>query len=399
MNSRLSHLRFTIGTGLDFDDLTGYSVQNEIKLVKSALLYADSATLFSPGVSLVMQTHGIEKRTTTEQRRSFMVNYLTTRVIAEPSGFVAQLLPVKYRMLVKSKDTSLERKREIISNNLSHLLGDDFDFGDDDWNARAMEMWGEFGGAAGADSLVEAADSGLLELHEFEEDQEGGWADNSEEKHTRKLLSYIELIQKSMTEGKSYPLFDDQAGDIAKALVEEGVASLSEVREQRARQSALAADVLQRLPTFEQASINQTLEVRSQLEQSLVNFRSAIIEFSEELNAMPWTEDFALRADDIMRKKVEPAVTDIEKMVNENSSLRSLASKAFRPGTLATGLQVGFSILQYVPDLVSLIGGVGVAAGKTIRDTFEEHAAFKADLESKQMYFYYGANQRLGGSR
>lgn len=399
MSTGLSKLHFTIGTGLDFDDLTGYSVQNELKLVKSALLYANNATLFSPGVSLVMQTRGIEKLTTAKQRRDWMVNYLTRRVIAEPNGSVARLLPAKYRVLVLFKDTSFKRKRAIISTYLSNLLGEDFDFGDDDWNARAAEMWGEFGGASGADSLVEAEESGLLELHEFEEDRRGGWGDNSEERHTRKLLSYVELIQKSMTEGKSYPLFDDQAGDIARALVEKGIASLSEIREHRAKQSALAADLLQRLPTFEQASISQILEVRSQLEQPLINFRSAIIEFSEDLDTMPWTEDFVLKADDLVRQKVEPAVADIEKKVEENSSLRSLVSKTFRPRSIAQGLGLGFTSLSHVPDVVSLLGAVGVTVCQTMHNTFKEYAEFRSDLEARPMYFYYGANQRLGGIR
>lgn len=396
MSTRLSKLHFTIGTGLDFDDLTGYSVQNEVKLVKSALLYADNATLFSPGVSLVMQTRGMEKLTTARQRRDWMVAYFTRRVLADPNGSVARLLPVKYRVLVLLKGTSFTRKRAIIRTYLTNLLGDDFDFGDEDWNARAAEMWGEFGGESGADSLIEAEESGLLELYEFEEDRDGGWADNSEEKHTRKLLSYVDLIQTSMTEGKSYPLFDDQAGDIARALVEEGVASLSEVREHRAKQSALAADLLQRLPTFEQASVSQVLEVRSTLEKPLINFRSAIIEFSEELNAMPWTDDFTLKADNLAIQKVEPAVADIEKKIEENSSLTSLVRKTFRPKHIARGLKLGFTSQPFVVDLVSLLGAAGLTTYGTIRETLKENEKFKSDLEERPMYFYYGANQRLG---
>ncbi|MDQ3315912.1 MAG: hypothetical protein M3522_01100 [Actinomycetota bacterium] len=50
-------LRMTIGTFIAFDETGAYSMAEEIRLAKVALLYADEALLFSPGVSMVSQLH------------------------------------------------------------------------------------------------------------------------------------------------------------------------------------------------------------------------------------------------------------------------------------------------------------------------------------------------------
>ena len=388
-------LHFTIGTGLGFDEADNYSVETELGLVKVALLYADRARLFSPGVSAIMHTRGLENLKTPQQRRGWLVDYFTMQILSNPyKSPIAHLLP-NLGMLARSKDTDRAVIGRVVKNNLHRILGDDFDFGDDDWEQRAREMWG-IGEHAGADGLVEARDAGLLEIHRFEEDEAAGWADSGADRRAAKTLSFVRLIAAAMTDGNTHPLFDDQAGTVARTLTEEG-AALPEDRLLAGKKSALAADLIGRLPTFEAAPVGQVLEVRRELERPLVSFRGAVSGFAEEIRGAGWDPGFPAEAEHVFVKRVEPAVVEIEEAIESNADLRVLASKLFRPKEIGRGLGVGIASLSVVPDVVSLLLGVGVTAGSTIRETYKEHVAYKEALEANQMFFYHRAGERLGG--
>ncbi len=261
----------------------------------------------------------------------------------------------------------------------------------------SAEAW-EWPRQMGADGLIEARDSGLLELHEFDADASARWADKGGERNAAKSMEYLGLLSGAISDGTTYPLFDDTAGRLARMLAKEGTISPTEAQLARGKHATLAADLLRKLPTFEGASVKQILAVRRELESPLVRFRGAVSKFADEIRSAPWDEDFPLEADRVFVEEVSPAVEEIREAVRSNSSLRSLATKVARPEALA-GLGVLFGGLNFAPAAadaavagIVTAGTVAVAGTRAAKEWLDE----QKEVRGKQMYIYYGANDALG---
>ena len=83
---------------------------------------------------------------------------------------------------------------------------------------------------------------------------------------------FFDLIAQAVADGATHPLFDQMSGDLLRIGVEAGVVSPSESGVARGRHSGLASDLLQRLPLFEKATVQDILAIRRELEGPLVRF-------------------------------------------------------------------------------------------------------------------------------
>lgn len=392
-----ARLHFTVGTGPRIDEATGqFTLKEELELVKVALLYGDGARLLSPGTSMLLKTHGLEELETAEERREHLVDYFVVRALTDPRGDVAHLFP-GLQMLMRTPGQDPERVERLVrSKYRTHTpLSRVTDEGE--WARLSMEAW-EWPRQMGADGLIEARDSGLLELHEFDADARARWADKTGETSAAKTMEYLSLLSGAISDGTTHPLFDDSAGRIAKMLAEGGTISPSEAQLARGKHAALAADLPRKLPTFEGASVKQVLAVRRELEGPLVRFRGAVSKFSAEIRSAPWDEDFPLEADRVFVQEVSPAVEEIREAVQSNSSLRSLAAKAVRPEALA-GFGALFGGLNFAPAAadaavagIVTAGTIAVGGTRAVKEWLDE----QREVRGKQMYFYYGAGDALG---
>lgn len=125
----------------------------------------------------------------------------------------------------------------------------------------------------------------------------------------------------------------------------------------RGRYGGLSADLLRRLPLFEQASLSDVLAIRRELEGPLRGFRLAISGFSREIRSAAWEPGFPEEANALFREKVVQEVERIEETVKENGSLRELAWRTVHHG--ATPATFG-ALVGSASDLPAL---AGAAAG------------------------------------
>lgn len=129
-----------------------------------------------------------------------------------------------------------------------------------------------------------------------------------------------------------------------------------------------------------------------------MRFRSAIITFSENIKTASWDADFALEANQVFRRDVEPAILEIEEAVRSNSYLTTLARRfADKPLVVPSGsaLAMLMSQLSAVPQVVTQALGVGATAGLVAYDAYKEWQKQKPSTERNQLYFYYKAGQLL----
>lgn len=390
MNTIPFHL--TLATTPPFGPDDEYTLGKELALVKAALLYGDRVRLCSPGTSMVMQLQGNRDAETPEERRDHIANYLTTRVLTDPNGDVGRFFP-KLQMFLRSENDSAKRERVVRSTVRQYTSTDRLS--DEQWEQMGEEQWA-MARDAGADGIVTAIDSGLLELHEFAGDADFGWAAAGPERQIAKTEEFVDLVAGAVEDRTTYPVFDADAAQIARWAVEHGVVSPSEAQIRRGQHAALAADLLGRLPTFESASVDEVIAVRRELEGPLVRFRGVVSGFAASISSEPWGKDFELEAEETFVRQVEPSVQEIREAVEANASLASLAAKVGRPGAIAAGLGLMLGGLPLLPAVAALALGAGATTAITAYNSRSELLKERSEAQRNQMYFYYRAGESLG---
>lgn len=151
---------------------------------------------------------------------------------------------------------------------------------------------------------------------------------------------------------------------------------------------------------FDDASVDEIIDIRRELDKPLIRFRSAIITFSREIESVPWQQEFSQEAEQVFYEHVEPAVLEIEESYKSNSLIAKMLRRfAESPLTLPSSSALGLLLSQatQLPDTVaqalSLSGGATVVALQAAKDWQER----QKEIEKNQLYFYYRAGKLVDG--
>jgi hypothetical protein len=156
----------------------------------------------------------------------------------------------------------------------------------------------------------------------------------------------------------------------------------------------LAGALLNRLPLFEKATIDDILKIRRELSGPLVSFRAAILRFSQEISEAPWDNDFTIEVDTVFMREVAPAIQELEHAVRHNKAIQPFARKLL--GDFTNSSLVGFIASQFVlPEVVA--GAVGLTAGasRAIYEASMDKKEKAREIKSNHLFFYYRAGEML----
>jgi hypothetical protein len=355
------------------------SLENDMRLVKASLLYADKAKLcnFTSSMLLTILSYGLLN---TKQRTDFVESLLPIVVQSQENSsqilFALEVLKSlkrkknlnKQELLLKMQYTSQMRKTtKSIEENFSGMLEN-----------------------AGIQSLLTAIESGLLEIHPLN-------IANDEDKE-KPIKEFVEVLSQAVSDENTYPLFDDQIGDLMRLAVKEGEIQVSQSGIARGKHSALAANLIERLPLFDEAEINEVLDIRQELSRPLKRFRSAMIKFSEGIKNASWDEEFSYDVEVVFIREIEPAILDIEDAIKSNNYLANLTRKIIsNPLTLPAGSALGvlMSPLSELPMLITTSLGVGTSASIVAYDAYKEWKQNNLKTEQNNLFFYYKAKENL----
>ena len=278
-----------------FNDLS-----HEVRLVKAALLYADQVTLASPKATLVTAIGGLALQPMDLRREA-----IRSIVASTPNG--KQALDVI---------TTLRRQRRG-SLTPGHLLvlrqaEEAFQRAEAGMTQVAEEMLSD----ESLPELSEAMAAGLLTLDPMGLDQPILTTEIIGEAVQKLLASVIS------PSSQTYPMFDDSAGGLMRAMVNDG--AVDDVRLSRATQAGLAGRYIEQLEAFPDAEMSVILEARRTLAQPLTRFRSGLSEMASELGSTPIDQEFAAAADDAYRREIEPALEDLHDLAQQRRLLPAL---------------------------------------------------------------------------
>jgi hypothetical protein len=394
-------LHITIGT----HPAKELNLEQEIRLAKTALLYADHVKLYSLTSSALRMA---------SRFGNLPLDY-KLKVLEQVTPFISSQNESKnlvnffdsFRKLTKKR--FLNRSELILKKQFENMLN---------------SQWEEMQKVASIiiqnskiEELDRAIKDGILELHTFKNTNTNDMVANFmaesveaaavattgvKRKNTRqdnKLISeFVEQVFTSISNGSTYPLFDEQTASLVRAGIQANKVVVPDFGLDRGKHVGLVKHLFEYLPTFEDATVDEILDIRKELEKPLTRFRKAIISFSQDIKSAAWEKDFPPEADKIYLRDVKPALLDIEESIKSNKFLASLLRKfAEKPAVLPMGSLFSIAISQFssLPDELAASLGVGIASASIIYEAYDEWAKKKQDTEQNLLYFYYGVGKRL----
>ena len=203
----------------------------------------------------------------------------------------------------------------------------------------------------------------------------------------------------------SFPLFDEASNNLMKSAVEARIINLNESEKRKIIHAGVSDNLIQRLPSFDSASVGEIIDIRKELNDPLIRFRSKVQLYSESIQSVPWNDDFENECSLLYYQEVAPAILEIDELTKDGSFIKNLVGKVTSDGDfrrVAGELIMGVAAAGVIPSFaqtVSLDTAVltagGVWATAKIADAFKEYTEKKREISKKDLFFYYRAGKML----
>jgi hypothetical protein len=369
---RASELHITVAAITDMHEL---DLRHETELVKAALLYADRVTLASPKVAFMASLASI---TTLDDRQRI-------KAMAELGGLMhdgqegAQL----YAELSRRRRRLSPRERTMLARFEHHLHAS---------SQGLIDKVEELLDQAGAGELAQALEAGVVDL-------DGLGIDEADETNfTDTIIGRLAdvLADSVSSTAHTCPLFDNDAGDLMRAMVAEG--KVADVHAARSNEVAAAGQLIAGLDAFPRAAMNDLLDVRCKLELPLVRFRAALATATAQFESAAWEEGFEREVEDLYRQQVAPALLDVQEALEEIGALPTLLRLTSNERVVAVTAGLGLAAAAAVgyADLPAVVYGTSgaplFAAGAS--EALHRRDA-KRSTAQNSFYFLYAAEHRL----
>lgn len=370
------------------------SLANEIRLVKPALLYADQVVLYSP-VAALLQAGSVVGSS----------DELTFEVLRE----VGPALDPAFSSNLEVLD-ALTAKRHKTKQELQLLIGLKKKLREA--AADISDIMDGIVQEAGGRELLPALDSGLLTIHPLVDEHGGGQVTATAEAirgaaskqaggrpegtFDEMFQSFMARLTELLSQGQSYPLFDDQVGSLIRAAVADKAIELRATPARRAKEASAASMLMEELPAFPHATVQEILDIREELRTPLIRFRAAVIEIERSLASAAHDEDFRAEVADLYRAKVAPALLELSELIADNRWLRQLgiaAADDVKGFLAAASVAAGVTTLTDLPSLVAAAFAVPTVAA-AVKAT-EAKAIQSAEIQRHQLFFLHRTNVLL----
>ncbi|MFP7365556.1 hypothetical protein SFC07_07265 [Corynebacterium callunae] len=290
----------------------------DVRLVRSALLYAPRVELVSPAVAY-LKRHNDLANSGPKGLIQLMDLYSDPRysksvgISANQAAEIAQLMRGMLQFQ-ESYPRRLVRSRPDIANDptylsnkaqLDQILGSGYDSVRSNVERQYREIWQQYGG----DQIQAAIDSGALVFRgsDFFSDSEDTELD---------LLKIGSQLKQLLTDPNAHVLMDDHIRELA------GIQSVSDhpYSGQSLKNSSRAATgtrFISHLPVFPKAGMQDILEARNDLAELRQRYFRSVGEFASNLESSVLEIDHAAEIDAMWRDEVHPQVVELANAVSQ----------------------------------------------------------------------------------
>jgi hypothetical protein len=395
-------MKFTIGTAS-----SNMNFEEDLKLIKSSLLYADSIELIGMAEYAIFNylPRCFDDSKNLDNMLKSFIPFLKAFDSAETKLLVEQLNNASDSLAPYMPYMRKKKKR----NKQEILAQIQFQKAEKQLATMVEKAKIELLDSNGIKEIQGLRDRNIISIYDYSyngfsiDELTGGYFAN--------LLGTIK-------QGGSYPLFDSISSDVLSSVVNTKILDFSKTDKEVIRHAGVANNILSTLPTLEKASIDEILDFKKSLKEPLDNFRLAIYKFSEQITSMPWDDDFKYECIKIYDTEVVPKVNEINALSSETSVLKNFGSKVLsdederrKMGYVGAGLITTITTGSNIADALGILENfihmgakVGLtAAGVTaflktadiLKQAHVDVKNKKIEMEGNVMYYYYKAAKKF----
>lgn len=369
MRAPLSQLNIVIAAaGVDHQLM---SLRPELRMVKAALLYADTVTLVTPKIALRRMFARMDRPDDEYRRR------VDETGITRKPGWAQAFTIVRGAQLHERELTPEERRT------ITPFL-DDF--------AELARLRREAAERALAspeqDELKRAVSSGAVILRSLEDDA------SDPVRHADAVAEEFEDILNDSLDASSgmYPLFDEVAWLSVGPVVRRSGLTPRELAP--ANEAALATRfIVDQVEAYADARIDELLDVRDRLTDPLIRFRAAMAKASHEIESTGFDAAFERETRALFRREVEPALQELREGVVD-LGLRATLRRAAEPAAqwLAIGAGTAAAVTQFREAAVSAASGFATAVGATLQSELRHERQLRQRQKANSYFFLWRAD-------
>jgi hypothetical protein len=376
-------------------------MEHDLRLLRTALLYADKVKLCSYSASYLYALYGYA----TSPDGFLDAMEAGALLIRDHTKKAIELQKIEYyRRLLRKKRRSRE---ELVALSQLRIRGAAL-------QNQLKEQYPTLTNRADFEGMRSAVRSNILDLHAY---QYLSFEALAQEKHKEEDLAklaiepptsnedaykeFVEVLSEVLKNTSTYPLFDDNAGLLAAKGLDESPAGISPIRLAQAKHSATAANMLERLPDFGLTPIDSILDIRKELRPYLVNFRGGIKTYSNRIQSAPWSRDFAPEADEVFVAEVYPAFLALEDSIKSSKSilkeLKDVKALAKHATSASAAAAFGWFIEDYasLPVYIRMAFGLSASISATLLQWALNALNDTPEVKRNALYFYYRLRDKV----
>lgn len=374
--------------GFDFtialvpDDI---NLNRELQYIKSALLYADSITLISPVAYIFQQlTNEAYQKSSLSALKLFQ--QMMPLIKAADMNTYTEALPVLNQFSAILRDRRFRSipyvERLKINRQIQELV------------LGISDTVYQFIGESQCTELTQLIKTKQVKIAKFQ---------HTVDDTNATVQEYIKHLNQSLS--TSYPLYDEQSSNLMRAAVNAKIIQLSPTEKRKITHAGVADSFIQRLPCFDSASMDELIDIKKELSSPLIRFRSKMLDYSDEIQSLPWDGDFENECNLLYDKEVVPSLLEIKEATRENSFLKNLGGKLLTDEDAwksTAGMVVAVAAAGVIPAFnqalssnTTILAAGGAVAISRIASSYAEYIKTKKEIEKKDLYFYFKAGERL----
>ena len=391
-------------------------LESAAELVKPALLYADTVTIYSPATSMLRAARSFAS--ITDPQAQLLVTIAVFEAapgIAPEAGVDLDALPELRRQLIANADLvrMVDRTR--------HLAGPLLELKQFTTAMRSlfendlMNIVREIEEERGASELYKAIDAGVVKLGDLTTSSPAediaSWVNAamghpSSVNPTDMIDVLWERILSMLLEPNAFPLLDAVSSALVRALEEDqGLGEFSGHSLRHSAEVTAATRFMGLLPYFENLRMDEVLDLRAKLAEPLTGFRAGMSELSGEFESRTMDSEFDVEVKDAWRRKVEPALADIRASLRDHGLLKETMSAVIQDprrvmleGT-GGGIAAAVSPLIHVGHLTAIAGVAGGIATDVLLRAVDRVQAVRKSVRRQGFYFLHrlGEESRRAG--
>jgi hypothetical protein len=398
-------------------------IQDEISMLKVALLYGDTVTLHSPVAALLMSGTERASSFSTVERLSLAIRIGSLVDLKTQENYVSQLKiyeelcseQEKLRRAIEQinlKTFDNEKQKEVIKAvEVFHKAIDGYEQLRKQIEDKGLASWSkiddkieELSQFLKIDKVRKAVEAGYLKVNDMSTNKLNAYEllfrlgvgrtdiEHLIEEPAQNLTNQV--IKQMVQPSHDYPFVDSRLGDIFQ-LVANQHSGINHIQNQKATNVAFVSQAFESLPKFEKASLDEILDVRKELSKPLLNFRGAMSEYSALIQSSSWDDDFNFEAEKILAEKILPALQEIKEQVEENSYLRHLMNEVKTTTLPAIILALASNSANILDFQLTALGGLGLLTLDAIQAT-KKKMSENRKIQRERLFFYYRLSERFG---